>query len=126
MVLSKYFVDDLKNGMPSLYGHCQKDGGKNPIRVNLFQKGDFEFPNGSPFRYRLRKHDFHQVLQNFVAMLYSFTLFHLYYVLSLPLHGYMPWVMRYNNYLAVFRPSSGWRTNIQGPISVCDFKETER
>ncbi|XP_028393246.1 uncharacterized protein LOC114517660 [Dendronephthya gigantea] len=64
MVLSKYYVDDLEDGMLSIYGHCQPYG-KYPARLILAQKGEFWFPDGSPLRYRLRDGNTPECITNF-------------------------------------------------------------
>jgi hypothetical protein len=57
MVLSRFYSGKEKDGMPKGFGHCQQVASKNPVRLNLVQKGEYSFPKGSPLRYVLQQNN---------------------------------------------------------------------
>jgi hypothetical protein len=57
MALSRFYTEGLqKGGMPQGFGHCQRFRSKNPVRLNMVQKGEYWFPKGSPLRYKERNY----------------------------------------------------------------------
>lgn len=50
LTLTRYYIGPEKGTMPNGFGHCQYNDLQS-VRLNLIQKGEYSFPNGSPIKF---------------------------------------------------------------------------